>query len=368
MSVIVLVLGLLAVGAGFAALGTGVPIYESALGQALVIAGAAGLAGGLILIGLAAVVGQLRRLNETLRTRPLADAPRAAEPQLRADIVPQRTESVPARPELPSRLEPPPPRAELPPRVPFAPELRVPELRVPDLRAAEPRAPELRAPEPPTPEQRVPEPRAPEPRVPEPRAPEPRPPEPRLRDLTGDSSPSAVPRQRPSIPRPDRVVPDAEEVPLSPNGVAGQTVPEPAPEPAPPAPAAPTEVETAREPRLDFLFRSRPTRTPPDSFESLWPKGQGRQKEMQPGTHNTPPPAAAPVSGDAPTAADVQTRSVPSAPPSAENRSVAILKSGVVDGMAYTLYTDGSIEAQLPQGTVRFNSIAELRAHIESNS
>ena len=33
--------------------------------------------------------------------------------------------------------------------------------------------------------------------------------------------------------------------------------------------------------------------------------------------------------------------------------------------MAYTLYPDGSIEAQLPQGTVRFGSIAELRAHIE---
>ncbi len=51
-----------------------------------------------------------------------------------------------------------------------------------------------------------------------------------------------------------------------------------------------------------------------------------------------------------------------------EERSVAILKSGVVDGMAYTLYADGSIEAQLPQGTVRFGSIAELRAHIESNA
>jgi hypothetical protein len=48
--------------------------------------------------------------------------------------------------------------------------------------------------------------------------------------------------------------------------------------------------------------------------------------------------------------------------------SAAILKSGVVDGMAYTLYADGSIEAQLPQGTVRFGSITELRAHIESNS
>jgi len=51
-----------------------------------------------------------------------------------------------------------------------------------------------------------------------------------------------------------------------------------------------------------------------------------------------------------------------------ETQSVAILKSGVVDGMAYTLYADGSIEAQLPQGTVRFGSITELRSHIENNS
>jgi hypothetical protein len=36
--------------------------------------------------------------------------------------------------------------------------------------------------------------------------------------------------------------------------------------------------------------------------------------------------------------------------------------------MAYTLYADGSIEATLPQGTVRFGSIAELRSHIEANS
>jgi hypothetical protein len=41
-------------------------------------------------------------------------------------------------------------------------------------------------------------------------------------------------------------------------------------------------------------------------------------------------------------------------------------KSGVVDGMAYTLYTDGSIEAKLPQGTIKFGSVAELRAHIQS--
>jgi hypothetical protein len=48
--------------------------------------------------------------------------------------------------------------------------------------------------------------------------------------------------------------------------------------------------------------------------------------------------------------------------------SISILKSGVVDGMAYTLYSDGSIEAQLPQGTLRFGSIAELRTHIEQGA
>jgi hypothetical protein len=54
--------------------------------------------------------------------------------------------------------------------------------------------------------------------------------------------------------------------------------------------------------------------------------------------------------------------------PAVDPRPAEILKSGVVDGMAYTLYADGSIEAQLPNGTVRFGSIAELRAHIDNNS
>jgi hypothetical protein len=44
---------------------------------------------------------------------------------------------------------------------------------------------------------------------------------------------------------------------------------------------------------------------------------------------------------------------------------VSILKSGVVDGMGYALYSDGSIEAELPSGTIRFASINELREHLE---
>ncbi|WP_424627040.1 hypothetical protein [Bradyrhizobium sp. SYSU BS000235] len=52
-------------------------------------------------------------------------------------------------------------------------------------------------------------------------------------------------------------------------------------------------------------------------------------------------------------------------PKRAETESVTIVKSGVVDSMAYSLYSDGSIEAQMPEGMVRFASIEELRAHLD---
>jgi hypothetical protein len=48
--------------------------------------------------------------------------------------------------------------------------------------------------------------------------------------------------------------------------------------------------------------------------------------------------------------------------------AVSVLKSGMVNGMPYTLYSDGSIEAQLPEGTLRFGSITELRNHIEQSA
>lgn len=48
-----------------------------------------------------------------------------------------------------------------------------------------------------------------------------------------------------------------------------------------------------------------------------------------------------------------------------ETSAVTVLKSGTVDGLAYTLYSDGSIEAQLEEGVVRFDSIEALRAHLD---
>lgn len=99
---------------------------------------------------------------------------------------------------------------------------------------------------------------------------------------------------------------------------------------------------------------ARPGDTPPASFEEAWPQRRGGRA---PSTF---------AEGSA--GAAVADRA-PSPPRTADEPApVTVLKSGVVDGMAYTLYADGSIEAQLPQGTVRFGSIAELRAHIENNS
>jgi hypothetical protein len=66
----------------------------------------------------------------------------------------------------------------------------------------------------------------------------------------------------------------------------------------------------------------------------------------------TPPPAA-------------EASIPPPAPREPAPSQVTVLKSGVVDGMAYSLYSDGSIEAQMPEGMMRFASIDELRAHLD---
>jgi hypothetical protein len=52
------------------------------------------------------------------------------------------------------------------------------------------------------------------------------------------------------------------------------------------------------------------------------------------------------------------------APASTSTAADTVVRSGVIGGMAYTLYADGSIEAELAIGTVRFNSISELQDHV----
>jgi hypothetical protein len=97
-------------------------------------------------------------------------------------------------------------------------------------------------------------------------------------------------------------------------------------------------------------------------FDTLWPKASSSP-------HAPGKPAPQPAAAAGPTQ-PVPVASGSAATPAGASQApaVSILKSGVVEGMAYTLYSDGSIEAQLPGGTMRFSSITELRSHIEQNA
>jgi hypothetical protein len=117
-------------------------------------------------------------------------------------------------------------------------------------------------------------------------------------------------------------------------------------------------------PRLDVNARSPAASERPSgpTFDALWPKGPRPMRTA---------PQPAPAQADAAPAVEPEQNSEPvleAPPPLDADESVSVLKSGVVDGMAYTLYSDGSIEAQLPQGTLRFGSITELRNHIEQSA
>jgi hypothetical protein len=323
-------LGIVLAAVGIAAIGFGIPINEFTLGTTLIVAGVSALTGGLILIGLAAVVAELGRLAEAVRTRIAvrpaarsAEAPEAAEPAASTTAVaPAPMVAVGARsPQTASR-----PRAEAP---------------VSETRPREPhRAAEL-------------------PEV--------------------DVSAPAVERLRASIPRAERptaepsILAHDEEVPLSPNGAAHVQTRPPGVEAAPPEPkvsaddrAGGAAVEALKASRLDFLFRSKPTRpaSQRENFDAVWPTDARAAKRAE----SEPAPVVETAQRQADQAASVQDRRPEPAPLEEPRGAATILKSGVVDGMAYTLYNDGSIEAKLPDGTVRFGSIAELRAHIERNS
>jgi hypothetical protein len=81
------------------------------------------------------------------------------------------------------------------------------------------------------------------------------------------------------------------------------------------------------------------------------------------------PPAEAPLAAGT-GAGDV--KSPPLSPGdaagSAAIRPVRILKSGMINDVAYTLFSDGSIETQTPAGALRFGSIDEFRRHLEKTA
>lgn len=155
----------------------------------------------------------------------------------------------------------------------------------------------------------------------------------------------------------------------------------PEPEPEPEVAAAPPVPEPAKK-RRNLLFMSSkrdraqepvdpaqpdavapakemPALEPRGSFEDAWPASERTRSEPLRRTLRAPDTAETEDTRPAPPPAPPPLRRPAEAPP------VTILKSGVVDGMAYSLYSDGSIEAQMPEGMIRFASIDELRQHLD---
>jgi hypothetical protein len=125
---------------------------------------------------------------------------------------------------------------------------------------------------------------------------------------------------------------------------------------ADPIATEPRPVPAAAQPAVES------SEVPPATFDDAWPKSErARSVDVQPSRR----------SGRAPSTFTETTADVagadrdPPAPRTEDQPPVTVLKSGVVDGMAYSLYSDGSIEAQMPEGMMRFASIDELRTHLD---
>jgi hypothetical protein len=178
-----------------------------------------------------------------------------------------------------------------------------------------------------------------------------------MRELRAARMPELREPLRPPVVPPVAPVPTVRGAPPE---VAAQTPAKPAAdlsqvlaEPPPPPEPAPAKVEVAPPagdpfappPRADPQRRAAPRER---GFDAVW------APESAKASSPAPRPAAEPGRESEPVAIR----------PTREPQAVSVLKSGVIEGMAYTLYSDGSIEADLPQGMVRFASIDALRRHL----
>jgi hypothetical protein len=315
MSVLLFFIGAIAIVVGSVMIAFGIPINEFSFGNTLIAAGVTAFMGGLVILALAAVVAQLQRVVDALAARPAL------------------------RPGRPMEAFEQPARSAAVGRVPFPPK---PKAEAREAHAAE-----------------------------------------TITDMAHAAVADAL-SVAPTLHNPDEPPVAAEETemppPLGANGSGekhqesaldtGWRAPPPLPplrqqsglfESMWPAPERKAKAPPPAEPKYEAkLFEAKPFEAKP--YEAK-PEAKYEPKpdfRFEPKPEPASPEAAAP-----PKPAEPER---PTAPPAGEMRAVAILKSGVVDGMGYTLYVDGSIEAELPQGTLRFASINELRRHLEKHS
>jgi hypothetical protein len=347
MSVLLYGAGAVAFLAGAVMLGFGIPVHEFSFGNTLFLSGIVAMVGGLIVAGLGVVASRVQQLADGLtRGAPVRSgrAPTTIDAAGRPSVAPARI-PFPPRPKAEQK-------SELPEPFGFEPSSDAyPNSAYDHL------APALSNP---------------------------------------DEAPETVEDEVSLSPRhPFAPVAQPESGELSPPPSFTRRDEAPAFEPPWRAAAQPAMPKSAA-PKAAPPNSSQPAVAPPRQtvfFESMWPSepkmGEAGFDERQ-GLHGVkdekaekpaeakfqspfaPPlraqPSAAPppaAGGDMSDPAFSAHDDEPAAVAADEPRNVAILKSGVVDGMGYTLYVDGSIEAELPQGTLRFASINELRGHLE---
>jgi hypothetical protein len=303
-----LIVGTAIVAAGIALVGSGVSIQDHTFDPAVITPGAVAVVGGLILVGLAFVLRQLRNIEKAMAWRPVVSSVRSEVSEVTVGTAgePSADHAIPVPPKVAAE-----PAAE-PEQSPAAPALAMPAAQ--EAERLREKFPSL---------------------------------------LRLDNAPVVEESEVSILPRPpvrsDEEIAEAKNV-VSVRQVNGAAVGRSAP-------------------RLDAAMRPNGRSDRVKNFDSFWPKRKrpGYAAPAVAVQTAVPEPSAGPV---------LPIESVPRAEPESVAAAaapeaptpVSILKSGVVDGMAYTLYSDGSIEAQLPQGTLRFGSITELRNHIEQSA
>jgi hypothetical protein len=129
---------------------------------------------------------------------------------------------------------------------------------------------------------------------------------------------------------------------------------------SPPANAEPKPPPAPSEPRVDLA----PLTRVPEEPKVVPPPPAAPIADAQ--APSASPPAPAPLIPRA-VAPPLRPAAAPVAPVARAQDGEAnstVYKSGVIDGMAYTLFMDGSIEAELPQGKVRFASVDQLQSYL----
>ena len=371
-------LSLIATAIGVFAIGFGIPNRDFSLGDMLIIVGTVAIVGGMIMFGLAVAVRQLRRIADGLAPRPAtrrqplpegADTATTARPASAPRVPYPAKAATDDRDTRSTELRPAPALAA----DAIDPSLERPRANILGAARGAGEIPMMEEPE----EAPLTATRAPSPAIGRggPPAGEPAG-EPKLtpNDIMSRLSnlaappPRATVRQEPTQPSGPAAASPAEEPQHSnmfdamwpaggraarqshPEAIARAPRPQSKPEPKPdrppevkPDPRADFRPEPKLEPRATARPEPKPEPKSEPKSEPRLDKPMGRDR-VEPAMNQGARESVAPVS---------------------EPRPIAILKSGVIDGMAYTLYTDGSIEAELPQGTMRFASIDELRAHLE---